>query len=234
MARARPPIPAQGGFTLIELLVAVGIMAVMAVMGWRALDGMQDANARTRDHADAVLTLDAGLAQWGTDLDALLELPQTPAIDWDSRVLRITRRPSGDAAEGVLVVAWTRANRDGVDQWLRWQSTPARTRADWQTAWQAAAQWAQSPGDAERQREVALAPLARWQLYYSRGGAWSNPLSSAGAPSIGAGAAAGTSPTGNAPVPDGVRLVLQLPATHPLAGTLTRDWVRPTLSSSAP
>ncbi|MFZ3220942.1 MAG: prepilin-type N-terminal cleavage/methylation domain-containing protein, partial [Rhodoferax sp.] len=102
MERSRPPVPAQGGFTLIELLVAVGIMALMAVMGWRALDGMQDANARTRDHADAVLALEAGLAQWGTDLDALLELPQTPAIDWDGRVLRITRRPGGDASEGVL------------------------------------------------------------------------------------------------------------------------------------
>lgn len=228
MTHSRTSVPAQSGFTLIELLVAVGILALMTVMGWRALDGMQDANARTRDHADAVLALEAGLAQWGTDLDALMELPQTPAIDWDGRVLRITRRPSGDATEGVLVVAWTRANRDGVDQWLRWQSTPARTRADWQTVWQAAAQWAQSPGDTARQREVALVPLAQWQLYYSRDGAWSNPLSSAGAPG------AGATPAGHAPVPDGVRLVLQLPATHPLAGTLTRDWVRPTLSSSAP
>lgn len=228
MERSRTPVLAQGGFTLIELLVAVGILALMAVMGWRALDGMQNANVHARDHADAVLTVEAGLAQWGTDLDALLELPQTTPIDWDGRVLRITRRSSADATEGVLVVAWTRANRSGVDQWLRWQSPPARTRTDWQTAWQAAAQWAQSPGDTARQREVALAPLAQWQLYYSRGGAWSNPLSSAGAPATGA------NPAGNAPVPDGVRLVLQLPAAHPLAGTLTRDWVRPTLSSSAP
>lgn len=228
VARDRTPRPAQGGFTLIELLVAVGIMALMAVMGWRALDGMQNANAHTHSHTDAVLTLDAGLAQWGTDLDALLELPQTTPIDWDGRVLRITRRSSADAAEGVLVVAWTRANRNGIDQWLRWQSVPARSRADWQTAWQTAAQWAQSPSDATRQREVALTPLAQWQLYYFRGGAWSNPLSSAGAPD------AGVKPTANAPVPDGVRLVLQLPAGHPLAGTLTRDWARPTLSSDIP
>jgi general secretion pathway protein J len=31
-------------------------------------------------------------------------------------------------------------------------------------------------------------------------------------------------------LPDGVRLVLQLPPGETISGTLTRDWVRPTLS----
>jgi general secretion pathway protein J len=30
-------------------------------------------------------------------------------------------------------------------------------------------------------------------------------------------------------IPDGVRLVLQLPAGRTLSGRLTRDWVRPTV-----
>lgn len=214
------------GFTLIELLVAISIMALMAVMGWRALAGMQQATTQTREHTDAVLTLEAGLAQWGTDLDALAELPFTTAVEWDGRALRITRSHSAGPGEGVLVVAWTRDSRDGTAQWLRWQSAPVRSRQEWQQAWAAAAAWAQSPSDAAKQREVAIAPLAQWQIYYYRGGAWSNPLSSSGAPNTSKGTPA------PATTPDGVRLVLTLPSPHPLAGTLSRDWARPTSGST--
>lgn len=220
------------GFTLIELLVAVSIMAMMAVMGWRALDGMQQATVQTRIQTDHVLTLEAGLAQWGTDLDALMELPQTSAIDWDGRAMRLTRRSGTDPTEGVTVVAWTRGNRDGADQWLRWQSAPVRARQDWEAAWSAAAVWAQSPSDAAKQREVRIAPLTQWQIYYFRGGAWSNPLSSSGdAASTATPAAPATAPDA---LPDGVRLVLTLPSPHPYAGTLTREWARPTGARSTP
>ncbi len=230
MARTRDRVRPQAhqGFTLIELLVAVSIMALMAVMGWRALAGMQQATAQTRSHTDAVLTLEAGLAQWGTDLDALTELPFATAVDWNGLALRITRRHSADPSTGVVVVAWARSDRNGVDQWLRWQSDPVRSRQEWSQAWSAAAVWAQSPSDASKQREVAIAPLAQWQIYYYRGGAWSNPLSSSGAPDAGNGKPAPVT------TPEGVRLVLTLPSPHPLAGTLLRDWVRPTTGGPAP
>jgi general secretion pathway protein J len=39
--------------------------------------------------------------------------------------------------------------------------------------------WAQNPGEAERLREVIIAPMTSWQIVYFRGGAWTNPLSSA-------------------------------------------------------
>jgi len=223
--------PAPGrplrGFTLIELLVAISIMALMAVMGWRALAGMQQASTQTRNHSDAVLALEAGLAQWTTDLDAMTELPSTRAMDWDGRLLRITRRAPADASAGVIVVAWMQRNVDGTPQWVRWQSAPGTSRQSWLAAWQAAALWAQRPGEATGIPEAVIAPLAQWQLYYSRGGAWSNPLSSSGAqPQPGAASAPGADA-----VPDGVRLVLTIPSPHPLAGTLTRDWAR---ASGAP
>jgi general secretion pathway protein J len=207
-------------------LVAVSIMALMTVMGWRALDGMALAAGQTRTHTDAVLTLEAGLSQWVADLDALIELPHTSSIDWDGRALRVTRRHSADPSEGVLVVAWSRGARGGTDQWLRWQSAPVRSRADWQSAWELAAQWAQSPNDLARQQEVAIAPMEQWQVYFFRGGAWSNPLSSAGS--------AATPAASLSAVPDGVRLVMVTPAPHPLAGRITRDWARPTLAGSTP
>lgn len=218
----------QRGFTLIELLVAVSVMALMSVMGWQALGGMQQATTQTRTHTDAVLTLDAALAQWGTDLDALIELPRTTPIDWDGRALRITRNHSADASEGVLVVAWASGMRDGKVQWLRWQSQPVRTQPAWATAWQAAATWAQSPSEQARQSEVVITPMEQLQIYYYRGGAWSNPLSSAG----------GAPPSPAAPsasvVPDGVRLLLTLAPPHPLAGLITRDWARQVAKGSPP
>jgi general secretion pathway protein J len=71
-------------------------------------------------------------------------------------------------------------------------------------------------------------PLAGWELFYFRGDAWTNPLSAAGSASTGT-----TSTSTNTPsLPDGVRLVLQLPAGGVVAGRLQRDWVRPALTRS--
>ena len=206
------------GFTLIELLVGISIMALMAVLGWRGLDGMARAQETTRQRADELLLVQAALGQWGADLDALLAVPNTTPLDWDGQVLRMTRRSSAVPDEGALVVAWTRRDVQGAGHWLRWQSAPVRTRADWQQAWQQAALWARNPGEAERRREVVLLPLDNWQLFYYRGGAWSNPQSSGDA-----------TPGSAAALPDGVRLQISISPGQALAGQVTRDWVNPLL-----
>ena len=209
------------GFTLIELLVAVGLMALMAALSWRGLDGMTRAQTQMRQHSDDVLALQAGLGQWGTDLDALLSPPEAGAsdkfsiLDWDGRALRLLRR-GADPAAGLVVVAWSRRVVDGAGQWLRWQSPPLRTRAERELAWQRAAQWAQSPMADDAQREVGVARIDQWQIFFFRKDAWSNPLSSA--------EVAGD---GKTDLPDGIRLVLTLAPGQALGGTLTRDWIRP-------
>jgi len=215
----------QSGFTLVELLVALMVMALLALMSWRGLDGMARATEQTRQRADALMALQTGLAQWGADLDAMVEPPpaaQTPgaaggpgALDWNGLVLRITRADAAGADAGLRVVAWSRRDVQGTSQWLRWQSGVVRDRAALQSAWSQAAVWAQNPGDAERQSEVAISPLVQWQLFYFRNDAWTNPLSSAAAAA-----------------PDGVRLELTLPPGDALAGTLRRDWIRPTLGGN--
>ena len=212
----------QRGFTLIELLVAISLMALMAALSWRGLDGMTRAQTQMRQHADDVLALQAGLAQWGADLDALALQPNTPSLDWDGRALRILRRSTATPGEGLRVVAWSRRQVDGVGQWLRWQSPPVQTRGDLQLAWQQAALWGQNPSEADRQREVRIVPIEQWQIFYYRSDGWSNPLSSAGAATDGKVAAAPL-------VPDGVRLVLSLAPGQAISGTLTRDWLRPTV-----
>ncbi len=68
---------------------------------------------------------------------------------------------------------------------------------------------------------AVLFPAQQWQLFYFRGDAWSNPLSSSG--TVGAGQ--------DAAIPDGVRLILTLPEGAPPGGTITLDWVRPAFSA---
>ncbi len=217
---SRPqPLRRGKGFTLIELLIAISLMALMAALSWRGLDGMTRAQTQMRAHADQVLALQAGLAQWGVDLDSMASQPGSASIDWDGRALRILRQGTGAPGEGLRVVAWTQRNVDGVGQWLRWQSPPLTTREALQLAWQQAAAWAQNPGDAARAREVRIAALEQWQIFYYRSNAWSNPLSSAGTP-VGAAAAPA------AQIPDGVRLLLTLAPGQAISGVLTRDWVR--------
>ena len=218
---------AQRGFTLVELLVALVALALLAVMSWRGLDGMARAQAQTEARADEALTLQVGLAQWAADLDALVELPQTTTIEWNGRVLRMTRRSTSAATDGLLVVGWTRRVVNGTGTWLRWQSPQVVTRGELDAAWQQADIWAENPGDAQTRHEVAVVPLDEWQLFFFREDAWTNPLSSdiSGTPP------AGTPATGRTAlvIPDGVRLVLTLPPGTSINGTLTRDWVRPTL-----
>ena len=216
----------RNGFTLIELLVALSVMAMLAILSWRGLEGMARAQTQTSQRADEVLTLQAGLGQWKADLDALARAPGINSLDWDGRVLRLTRR-STTGNDGLTVVAWTRrADGDGV--WLRWQSPAVLNIGNWTDAWDRAAVWAQTASDEDRQFEVRVTPLLEWQIFYFRGNAWSNPLSSDGVSNV---TPPPATPRGSAgtTVPDGIRLVLNLPPGQAINGRLSIDWVRPTL-----
>ena len=211
MVHRRPP--QSGGFTLIELLVAIAIMALMAGLSWRGLDGMARAQSQITARSDALLTLQTGLAQWTADLDAILQIPGSDALDWDGRASR---------------------NVDGVIHWMRWQSEPIATRSQLQTVWAQAAQWGQNPSAADRRFEVMLTPLNEWRVFYYRADSWTNPLSSdistndiprTGSPPAGPNVTVGPALA----LPDGVRIVLKLPDRGAVTGTITRDWIRPTL-----
>jgi len=233
-AGGRFDFPSRGlrGFTLVELLVALTILSVIAVLSWRGIDGMTRAQQLTQRHGDEVLALQAGLAQWRADLDALMSWPAAPAapgqppaatpasqrsLAWDGRTLRITRSDAGDAAAGLRVVAWTRQPASG--QWLRWQSPPLTSQAAWAAAWDAAGRWGQAGDDGAPAGGASVVVVARaldWQLHYFRNNAWTHPLSS--------GAESGSA---THVLPDGVRLFLTLAPGQALAGPLVLDWVRP-------
>ena len=218
MTARASPVARTAGFTLVELLVALVVMALLSLMSWRGLDGMVRTQAATQARSDDLLALQSGLAQWDFDLDAMADVPVPRA--WSGQSLRIVRYNGATATAGLHVVAWARREVGGVAQWLRWQSPVVQSQAQLQAAWNVAGQWAQNPGEEARRREVSITPLADWQVFYYRGDAWSNPSSSSAS-----GAAVGTA------APDGVRLVLTLPAGGAVSGVITRDWVRPTFSA---
>lgn len=234
MARA-----ALRGLTLIELLVALALMAVLTTLSWRVLDGMIRTQQQTQQHADSSQAWQVAIAQWQADLDALQETGLQPAVDFNGRVLRLIRRAPASATEadnGLHVVAWALqpdAEADNGLRWARWMSAPLRQRQALERAWQQAAQWADNPGNVSSNtdnhpQQWRLTPVAAWQLFYHRGGSWSNPQSSADTgTSTPPPSEATNTPRSVAPPPDGIRLQLTLPDIASPRGTLTVDWVRP-------
>ncbi|MGX5651963.1 MULTISPECIES: prepilin-type N-terminal cleavage/methylation domain-containing protein [Hydrogenophaga] len=231
------------GFTLIELLVALAILSIIAVLAWRAIDGMGRTQSITQSRGDELRRLQSALGQWTADLDALVDTREVAPIAFNGQVLRLTRRDpmeTGLDSRGVRVVAWALLNGPEGPRWSRWQSGPLRQRNELTLAWQRAADWAtgrvNAPGNAAgdaltaptADSAIALVPALSWQLYYHRGEAWTNPQSAADSPPP-----RGMSYTPHLNMPNGVRLLLELPpAGTALHGVLQRDWVRPTLEPS--
>jgi len=216
---------ASRGFTLVELLVALFALALLAVLGWRGLDGMVRAQSQLQARADQVLALQVGLAQWTADLDALEALPRITPLDWNGQVLRLVRRSTTDtaaSADGVVVAAWTRRTVEGQGMWLRWQSPALTRRAEVEQAWSQAENWAREPGEADRAGEVRVMRVDQWRVLYFADTAWREAT-----PGDPQDTETQRPPT---PLPEGVRLMLTLPPGGPLAGAITRDWVSPQVS----
>lgn len=199
----------QRGFTLVEVLVALMILSIVAGMAWQGIDAMLRARDVSTQRLDQQLRLQATIAQWGTDLEAVQDSGVVPALQFDGASLRLTRRTD----EGLQLVVW--ALRGG--SWTRW-AAPADTRAAaLQEHWLRAQQLlGNEPGQLR-----ALGGLTGWQVYFWRGNAWSNAQSSGDLASDAPGTAPGASLRQQ--LPEGVRLVLSFGEGSGFTGSLTRD-----------
>jgi general secretion pathway protein J len=216
----------QQGFTLIELLIAITLMAVMAGLGWRGLDGLMRSRDINQTRVDQTAVLQTVLAQWRSDLDHLAVAPglSEAGLAWDGQTLRITRRASTPLADGsdagLWVVAWTR--RDG--RWWRWQSPAIQDRRSLLEAWTRAERWGKSASADDHNFETPLVAIDQWKLSYFRGNAWTNPLSSA----TNNASPVSSSASSHAP-PDAIRLEIEVGNTQ---GRLSLDWIRPHFSNN--
>ncbi len=202
----------ERGFTLVEVLVALLIMAAIAVMSWRGIDGM----LRSRDISQGSLAqterLQTVLAQWEQDLRSLQDGGgDVSPLSFDGASLRITRQQPG----GLQLVAWT--VREG--RLYRWESATLSTVAALNDALQRSQQ-----GLADQDRQLmALDGVSGWQMFFYRGNAWSNAMSS---DDVKQAPPAASGPAGPGRVlPGGVRMILQFAPGSGHGGPLTRQIV---------
>lgn len=200
------------GFTLIEVLVALAIMAVLAALTWRGIEGMTRSQQLTQAAMDRTLRLGTVLLQFERDLQAVQQGAGVPALAFDGANMRLTREGDG----GLQLVSWTM--RDGA-LW-RWASPPLTRANEVQEYWMRSLQlMGDEPGTLR-----VLGEVSTLRIYFYRGNGWSNAQSSgdvavvASPPANGASAA----PVAQEALPTGVRLQIGL-----AEGQLTRDVLMP-------
>ena len=206
-----------GGFTLVEVLVSLTIMAVLAALTWRGIDGMTRSQEISQAALERTMRLSTLLLQWERDVQAVQQGTGAPALAFDGATLRLTR--STDS--GVQLVAWSL--RDGA-LW-RWASAPVTRAHDVQEQWMRSQQLI---GDEPGTLRV-LSEVGQMRVYFYRNNAWTNAQSAGDSAPAAASPnpvppAAGASSPSTAAIPPsdllpaGVRLQLSLSA-----GELTRD-----------
>lgn len=206
----------QQGFTLIEVLVALVILATMAVMGWRAIDGLMRTQRGSNEHHRQAEQAQMAMLQWQLDLDAVATFAHAPALAFDGSSLTLVRRDAIEHTQ-LRVVAWR--VREG--QWSRWQSATLSDSGDIERAWLQAQTWGQ--GQWESPARLDLLSASDWAIYYYRDNAWTNPLSTK----------AGESNTSGDALPTGIRLRLQRPNATPYSGWVSLDWISPLWSPAS-
>jgi general secretion pathway protein J len=101
------------GFTLIELLVAIGILAIVAVLGWRGLDGIVRARIALSEQMEVTRGMQLAFAQMQSDCEHAVtdkSLRGRPALAADSDRLTLVRNVYNDNEPSRLQVVSYRIN----------------------------------------------------------------------------------------------------------------------------
>lgn len=188
--------------------MGLSIMAVIAAMAWRGVEGISRSRAASQEAGERTLRLNTAIAQWEHDLLQLEDTGLVPPLAFDGATLRLTRRHE----RGAQVVAWTL--RGGA--WWRWPAPPSARTAELRQQWLRSQQLI---GDEPGTLRI-LEGASSVQVYFWRDNGWSNAQSSGDVAAPAAPPASAAGATAREQLPSGVRLVLTL-----TPGTLTRDVV---------
>ncbi|NVD97036.1 type II secretion system protein J [Massilia sp. BJB1822] len=197
----------RSGFTLVELLVAIAVLAIVAVLGWRGLDGIVRSRQTLTGQMEQARGMQLAFAQMESDLEQLASkelLQQRENLVADSEGLTLVRTSSPEnAATQMMVVAYRL--RDGV--LTRRESRGTRDLAQLDALWQASVGHADTTPGIALQSEVQSLAVRVWEA-----GNWRALGSGQAANSGGSGGGGG--PGGVTPPaqvgPEGLEIALRL------------------------
>ncbi len=173
------------GFTLVELLVAISILAIVAVLGWRGLDGIVRARVALTAQMEQTRGMQLAFAQMQSDCEHLAGAASGAALLHGRRNLQaendrltLVRLVNGENEPVQLQVVSYRI-QDGV--LTRRESLATRDLLQIDAIWKAALSDTDSASAAVRlQSDVAGMVMRLWD-----GGAWSVSNGAATAASTG-------------------------------------------------
>jgi general secretion pathway protein J len=164
------------GFTLVELLVAVAVLAIVAVLGWRGLDGIIRSRQALTEQMDQTRGLQLAFAQLQSDLEHLApraQLRQREQLLADATHLTMVRTVFAEGEPSRVQVVSYRIRESVL---LRQESIGTRDLVQLDTLWQAALNDMAQEQGVPLQSGVASLEARVWQ-----NGAWQAVAAQGGA-----------------------------------------------------
>ncbi|THC41620.1 type II secretion system protein J [Massilia sp. Mn16-1_5] len=125
------------GFTLVELLVAIGILAMVAVLGWRGLDGIVRARVALTDQMEMTRGMQLAFAQMQSDCEHTVDaamLGRRPFLEQADNRLTLVRTVFNENEPARLqVISYRLVN----GQLTRRESNTTRDLIELDALWQA-------------------------------------------------------------------------------------------------
>jgi general secretion pathway protein J len=157
------PAARTHGFTLVELMVAIGILSLVAVMGWRGLDSIVRARVALADEMEHTRRTQLTFAQLQSDcahVAPVTALGGRQAFDAaDGRLTLMRTVESDNQPLGFEVVSYRIA--DGV--LTRHESAATRDMKVLDALWSAARGNADTASDVSLQADVESMTLRAWE-----------------------------------------------------------------------
>jgi len=172
--------PRAAGFTLVELLVAIAILAMVAVLGWRGLDGIVRARVALTADMETTRGMQLAFAQMENDCEHAAGtdiMAGRPALLWDTDRLTLVRKVFVENEPSRLQVV---SYRVVAGQLIRRESPGTRDLIQIEQLWQAIA----SDAAAENSPSVVLqVGVVGMQVQGWQNNVWRNePTAVGGAP----------------------------------------------------